>query len=429
MDDLVGNSIILFVLFLLSGFFSSAETAYTSLSKVKLESDANNGSKISKKILELINNPKQFLTVILLGNNIVNIAAASVSTYIAMDLIKDKEYAVLASTFGVTIIVLIFGEIIPKSLATHYALGVAKTYYKWIKIFEFIMKPLILLINLLTYPILNKFKSPIIIHMTEEDFKFQLEKSSKNGVFDEDASEIITNAVEFKDITVSEILTPRVDISRLNKETNIKDAIKHATEIGFSRIPIIEKSVDNIIGVAHIKDMFKVYLDDYENIENITIKEIMKKPHRVPEDKKIHELLWEMKKSHLQMAIVIDEYGGTEGIVTIEDILEEIVGEIRDEHDVEEDHIIELNKERTEAVITGRSDIGDINDLLDINLPEDDFETIGGLVFNEIGRVVKVGDEITNHNVKIIVNEVDGVSLTRLTILKLDEENNEEEKN
>jgi CBS domain containing-hemolysin-like protein len=336
-----------------------------------------------------------------------------------MELIKNKEYAVLISTFGVTFVVLIFGEIIPKSLATHYSFFLARLYYRWVKLFEYIMKPFIILINILTYPILHKFKGPTILHMTEEDFKYQLEKSSQNGVFDEDASEIITNAVEFKDITVSEILTPRVDIARLNKNTSIKDAIKYATEVGYSRIPIIEESVDNIIGIIHIKDIFKLYLEDYKKAENTSVETIMRKPYRIPEDKKINELLWEMKKSHLQMAIVIDEYGGTAGLVTIEDILEEIVGEIRDEYDKEIDDIIKINKDEGKAVITGRADIGEINDTLDINLPEDDFETIGGLVFNELGRVAKVGDELVKNNVKIIVNEVDGVNLTKLTLIKL----------
>jgi CBS domain containing-hemolysin-like protein len=421
MDDLVGSFILLFVLFLLSSFFSSAETAFTSLSKIRLESDAKNGNIVSQKILKLINNPKQFLTVILLGNNIVNIAAASISTYVVMKLIDNREYAVLVSTFGVTLIVLIFGEIIPKSLATHYSFKLAKMYYKWVKLFEFIMTPLIYLVNILTYPILSKFKSPIILHMTEDDFKYQLEKSSQNGVFDEDASEIITNAVEFKDITVSEILTPRVDISRLNKNVSIKDAIEYATEAGFSRIPIIEDSVDNIIGIAHIKDMFKKYLDDYSQIEKIPVGDIMRTPYRIPEDKKINELLWEMKKAQIQMAIVIDEYGGTEGLVTIEDILEEIVGEIRDEYDTEIDDVIEIDMENSRIVLTGRADIGQINDLLDISLPEDDFETIGGLVFNELGRVAEVGDELIKENVKIIVNEVNGVNLTRLTVVLLTE--------
>ncbi len=428
MDDLVGSFILLFILFLLSGFFSSAETAYISLSKIRLESDAKNGDKISQKILNLINNPKQFLTVILLGNNIVNIAAASISTYITIELIKNREYAILVSTFGVTLIVLIFGEIIPKSLATHYSLVLAKKYYKWIKLFEFVMKPFILVVNIFTNPILNRVKAPVILHMTEDDFKYQLEKSSQNGVFDQDASEIITNAVEFKDITVSEILTPRVDIERLNKDASIKEAMEYATNVGFSRIPIIEESVDNIIGIVHIKDIFKVYLENYENIKNITVKDIMRKPYRIPEDKKINELLWEMKKSHLQMAIVIDEYGGTEGLVTIEDILEEIVGEIRDEYDKEEDDIIKVDKDSGKVLITGRADIGEINDLLDITLPEDDFETIGGLVFNELGRVAKIGDELIKGGVKIIVNEVDGVNLTKLTVLKLDTLDKKEEK-
>jgi len=428
MDDLVGSFILLFILFLLSSLFSSAETAYISLSKIRLESDAKNGDKISQKILNLINSPKRLLTIILLGNNIVNIAAASVSTYLTMELIKNKEYAILVSTFGVTLIVLIFGEIIPKSLATNYSLILAKKYYKWIKLFEFIMKPFILLINLLTYPILSKFKPAVILHMTEDDFKYQLEKSSQNGVFDQDASEIITNAVEFKDITVSEILTPRVDIARLNKDTVVKEALEYATNAGYSRIPIIEESVDNIIGIVHIKDIFKIYLEDYDNIEKTVVKDIMRKPYRIPEDKKINELLWEMKKSHLQMAIVIDEYGGTEGLVTIEDILEEIVGEIRDEYDTEEDYIVKVDKEEGTALITGRADIGEINDLLEITLPEDDFETIGGLVFNELGRVAKVGDELIKNDVKIIVNEVDGVNLTKLTILKLNDDNLNEEK-
>ncbi len=427
MDDLTGSIIVLAVLFLLSAFFSSAETAYTSLNKIKLENEAKNGISIAKKILALVTDTQKFFTVILLGNNIVNIAAASVSTYLTMSLIDNKKVAVLISTFGITFIVLIFGEIIPKSFAAYDPYKVAKRYYYWINLSQFILKPLIIIVNIITSPVLNSIKTPKMVHMSEEEFKHILERSNAEGVIDKNVTEIITNAVDFKDVTVSEILTPRVDIVRVKVDSTIADAIKYASEKGFSRIPVIENSVDNIIGVANLKDMFKIYLTDHKKAGVLKVKEIMRTPYRIPEDKSVHDLLLEMKKSHFQMAIVIDEYGGTEGLVTIEDILEELVGEIRDEYDKEQDDIIEYIEAENKLIAIGRADIGDINDTLGISLPEDDYETVGGLIFNELGRVAKKGDKvIINENVQIIVIAVDDVNIKKVEISILEKIDMEE---
>ncbi|MBN2693418.1 HlyC/CorC family transporter [bacterium] len=418
MDDLVWSIIILVVLFLLSAFFSSAETAFTSVSKFKLETKSKAGDKRAQQILSLIKNPSHFFTVILLGNNIVNIAAASISTYIIMKLVKSQEYAVLISTFGVTFFVLIFGEIIPKSLASFYSNQFANSYYIWVKFFDFIFSPIIWFVKFITYPILKHVQNPQILHFTEEDVKHIIETSKENGVLDPKASELISNAVEFKDISVSEILTPRVDIFRLDMNIAIPEAIDKSIQAGFSRIPIMEESVDKIVGIAYLKDMIKLFYQDKEAANSILVKDIMRKPLRIPEDKKISDLLIEMRSSHIQMAIVIDEYGGTAGLVTIEDILEEIVGEIRDEYDEEEDTIIEFNQHAQTLITTGRADIGEINERLELKLPDDDYETIGGLVFNELGREVTVGDKVLKDGVEIIVEEIDGMNLKRVLIQK-----------
>ncbi len=421
MSDLIGSLVVLFVLFLLSGFFSSAETAYTSLSRIKLENEAKNGSKIAQKILALVNDSQKLFTIILLGNNIVNIAAASVSTYVVMKLVESEKIAVLISTFGITFIVLIFGEIVPKSFAAYYPYELAKKYHKWLKLFYFVFRPIIMIVNFITSPVLKSVKSPKMVQISEDEFKHILEKSKDEGTINKDAKELISNAVDFKNVTVSEILTPRVDIERIEEEKSILEGIEYANNCGFSRIPVIKDSVDNIIGVAYLKDMIKTYLKDPNKAENIKIKDIMRTPYRIPEDKNVNDLLREMRKLHFQMAIVIDEYGGTEGLVTIEDILEEIVGEIRDEYDTEQDDIIEHNKEKNILICTGRTDIGDINDLLNISLPDNDYETIGGLIFNELGRLAKKDDEVLLDNVKIKVVAVDDVNIRKVELSMIEE--------
>lgn len=422
MDDIVSSVLILLVLFSLSAFFSSSETAFTSLSKFKLEVDSKNGSLIATKLLELTKNPKRFLTVLLVGNNIVNVSIASFSTYIVVQTFKD-ESAVFFSSIVITIFLLLFGEIIPKAYSSVYSIQFAKFFYNIFKFFEVVLKPFVLIINLLTYPFLRKISNAKILHLTEEDLFHIIESSKENGVLDKDSSEIISNAFEFKDTCVSEILTPRVDIFRIDGNTSLVDAIDLSIKAGFSRIPVIENSVDKIIGIAYLKDMIKILYHNKEKANTMKIKDIMRKPLRIPEDKKINDLLIEMRKSQIQMAVVIDEYGGTAGLVTIEDILEEIVGEIRDEYDEEQDTIIEF-KENV-LITTGRADIGEINSKLDIDLPESDYETIGGLIFNELGREIKAGDKLLKENVEIIVNEVEGMNIKKLTICKITEETEE----
>lgn len=425
--DEVSSLIILLILFILSAFFSSAETAFSSVSHLKLDTEAKQGGKLAQKILDLTKDPRHFLTVILLGNNIVNIAAALLSGALISSWIKHDILNFIVTTFGVTFVILIFGEIIPKSLATHYSLSVSKKYYRWIRLFEILTRPIVAVINLCTAPILNRFGDSKIIHMSEDDLKYMLETSKEQGVLDHGASEIISNAFDFKDINASEILTPRVDIFRLNAKTTINEAITASMEGGFSRVPIIEESVDKIIGIAYLKDMFNIYMNEENDASKLTVREIMRKPFRIPEDKKIHDLLIEMKQSHIQVAIVLDEYGGTAGMVTIEDILEEIVGEIRDEYDTEQDDIIEHQIESGTIITTGRADIGELNDRFDLNLPEDDYETIGGLVFNELGREVKVGDSVIKDQLEIVVEKMEETNITRLVLQPIQKIEQEDE--
>ena len=389
--------IILLILLFLSGFFSSAETSLFSISHSK----AIHLAKSRKKSFLLLNkmkaNPHSLLTTILIGNNIVNVGAASFATSIALGLFPN--YAVGMATGVMTLLILIFGEVFPKSIATRNNILIAKITIFPIFWMSILFKPAIWFLNFIPKLTGKIKKTPSI---TEEELMTYVEVVEEEGEIKEEEKELIHKVFEFDDTSASEIMTPRGDMFVIEADKEL--VLKEIVESGFSRIPVIEDEIDNIIGILHIKDLF---LEQAYGEKDIDLKKIMKPPYFVPEYKKLDKLLSQFKKRKNHIAIIVDEHGGVSGLITLEDVIEELVGEIRDETDKEDPHIVAQKK--SEWLVLGKSDIDEVNEIIGMQIPESkDYDTFSGYILDQIGRIPQEKEAIQIGAFKIIIKKMDG---------------------
>ena len=394
---MVEEFVILTVLIFLSGFFSAAETALFSISKAKAIHIAKANDKVSRLIKKMKDDPHRLLSTILIGNNVVNVGAASFATAISMELFPN--HAVGFVTGSMTMIILIFGEIFPKSISTHNNIMVSKVVIFplfWLSIIFF---PLIVLLNFIPMILGKLSNSPKV---TEEELITMVEVVEGEGEIKEVEKELIYNIFEFDDISASEIMTPRTDmfVIDISDKFDLQKICKH----GFSRIPIIDDKIDNIAGILHIKDIFKYYAV-HKSFPEIT--QIMTKPYFVPESKKIDTILLQFKERKHHLFIVVDEYGGVSGLVTLEDVIEEIIGDISDETDKEEKLITKMKNKIW--LVLGKIDIDNLNEQLELDIPESgEYDTFSGYVLEKIGRIPKEKEKITLETCLITVNKMDG---------------------
>jgi len=402
---------ILLFLLLCSGFFSASETALMSLSKIRIRNMVAEKIKHADTIERLVNQPSKLLGAILIGNNIINIGASSLAASIAIEYFGNMGIGI--STGLMTFLVLIFGEITPKTLAAQNA---EKTSLKVVSIINFltnILSPALYVILKLTNALVNLFGSntkDIRPFVTEEEIKMLVTVGQEEGVLESEEKKMIHNVFEFGDELVKNVMTPRMDMIALPFTTTYSELIEEFKSSQYSRIPIYEDIRDNIIGIIYLKDLF-FYSGD---INEFNLKELLRKPIYTYELKNTFELFNELKNQHLQMAIVLDEHGGTAGIVTIEDLVEEIVGELRDEYDQGEFEIEALKD--NEYLVSGRMKIEEVNEALEVELVSLEFETIGGFVTGALGRMGLVGDKIQINNVQF---EIIKMLKNRIILLKL----------
>lgn len=402
---------IIILLVALSAIFSSTETAFSSVNKIRIKSYASDGNKKAKKALKIIDNFDKALTAILIGNNIVNILSASLAT------VMFTEYfgagSVGMATLVMTVVVLIFGEILPKSLATENAEKMSLFMAPVLSAFMTILKPIIFLISKLKNGVVRLFgtnkEEPFV---TEEELKYIIDEIEDEGVLEEQESDLVRSALEFDEITINEILIPRVNVAAIDIDSDFEHIKQEFLDTQYSRFPIYKDSIDNIIGILHQSDFFGVYFSGNEN----NLKSILKKPIYIPEYQKISVTLNLMQKQKVHMAVVIDEYGGTKGIVTLEDIIEELVGEIYDESDEEDTSFIQLSANSYEV----SADLS-INDFLDrLELPEDtidsDCTSVGGWFMDTLDRVPEYGNTIQINNFTLKAIEVNDQKLERIFV-------------
>ena len=406
-----GLIITLIILFILSAFFSSAETAFSSVNKIRLRNYEGEGRKGSKKALFIVENFDKALSTILVGNNIVNIAAASISTKVATDLFGDGK-GILISTIVVTILVLVFGEILPKSLAKEnaetYSLFIAGILFMLMKV----LAPITFLFVKLKQVVTSAFKGNDIPSVTEEELKTMVNISQEEGVIDFNERELVTRSLEFDDITVGEVLKPRIDIVAVEVSQSIEKVRDVFLEERYSRIPVYEENIDNIIGILSERE----FLSHLVRFGDVDIKAILREPLFVVESMKIATLLPELQKNKVHMAIVIDEFGGTSGLITLEDILEEIVGEIWDEHDEKIKNFTKINEYKYEfnadyPLEDFFKELG-----MDFNKVTSSSHTIGGWIYEELEHIPTVGEIVEYDNLLVTVKNVEGRRIRKVTV-------------
>ncbi len=416
---LIFEVIALLVFIILSAFFSGTETALFSLSKLqlkKMQKEEENNWQV-KSIVKLLDDPQRTLISILIGNMFVNISASSLATYLAIKLFGDIGIGIAS---GIMIfIILVFGEIVPKSLAVANAEIVSKKIARSIEIISIGLFPLIkffkIIISILYY-FIGKKSIKEKKEITEEDLITMIEVGKDDGVIEEEEKKMIRNIFEFGDTLVKEVMIPRVDMACVPSDTKLKSILKLIKKVGHSRIPVYEETIDNIIGILYAKDLLGVYKQWFTSKAKYDLKQIIRKVYFVPENKKIDDLLDIFQRDKIQIAIAIDEYGGTAGLVTMEDVVEEVVGEIIDEYD-KEIKLFEITEDNT-VIADGNIDIEKINEILNIEIPENGFETLGGFIFDLLGKVPRRGEKIKYHNLQIIIERVVKNRIRRVKIIK-----------
>jgi len=402
----------------LSAFFSGSETALFSLNKLQLKKmqREESGWRVNS-IIKLLDDPQRTLITILTGNMFVNIAASSLATYLAIKFFGNIGIGIASGTM--IFFILVFGEIVPKSLAIANAETIAKKVARPIDIIASFVIPLInffkVIINTLFY-FFGKKRIKEKKEITEEDLITLIDAGKDEGVIEEEEKKMIRNIFEFGDTMVKEVMVPRVDIACISSNTRLNSILNLIKKVGHSRIPVFEETIDNIIGILYVKDLLAVYEQWYKSKEKFDLKKIIRRAYFVPENKKIDDLLDIFQRDKIQIAIAIDEYGGTAGLVTMEDVVEEIVGEIIDEYD-KEIKLYEIIDDNT-VIADGVINIDKINEILNIEIPENDFETLGGFIYDLMGRVPNKNEKIKYQNIQIIVEQVVKNRIKRVKIIK-----------
>jgi putative hemolysin len=406
--------ILLFIICIfLSAFFSSSEVALISITRAKARTLVNEGKPGSEAIAALKESPEHLLTTILIGNNIVNVAAAALATAIAIQAFGDLGVGI--ATGFVVIVLLIFGEISPKIYAARASESFALMVAPVILFLSRIFTPVIWLVERISpkFGIGKETSEPAV---TEEEIKEWIDVGKEDGTIEQGEQDMLYSVLEFADTTAREIMTPRIDITLMEDTVNFEEAIRIFNETGFSRIPVYHDQIDNITGILNVKDVFSAMVSHRKDSK---IKEVMYDPMFVPETKKIDDLLKELQVHRVQMAIIIDEYSSFVGIVTVEDILEELVGDILDEHDKEEPEI--QNIAEGVFVVDAQMWVDDINGSLGISLPTDEsYETIGGLVIDRLGHIpLHPGEKIETDEGKItlVVMQMHGRRIVKIKIV------------
>ncbi len=413
--DSIAQIIIIIILLLLSAFFSSAETAFTMVNKIRIRSLIEDGNKRAITVGKIIDNSGKMLSAILIGNNIVNISASALMTSLTIRL--WGSYATGIATGVMTVLVLIFGEITPKTTATIYAEKFALVYAPVVYFIMFIFTPVIFIIDMLSGVILK------LIHVdannnhnkiTEEELRTFVQVSHEDGVIESNEKKIINNLFDFGDTEAKDVMIPRIDMTLADVNTGYDDIIELFRETKYTRIPIYEGNPDNVIGILNIKDLILSQHNDFN------IRSIMRKPFFTYEHKNTSELFNVMQRSSHSISIVLDEYGSTAGMITTEDLLEEIVGEIRDEYDTDEtDPFIKVG--HYSYLVDGSYKLDDLNDSLNLKFTSQDNDSIGGFIIEKLDRFPDIGEQFDIDNVHFKIERASSNRI-ELVLIKLPEE-------
>lgn len=428
------NILILIVLLILSAYFSSAETALTTVNKIRLRALAEEKNKAAKRVLKLIEEPSKMLSAILICNNVVNLSASSISTAYAFSICKrmgledSTSLGAGIATGILTVLILIFGEITPKNLATKNAEKLSLVYSRSILFITNLLTPIIFVVNQVAHFFLFIMRvdlSKDSSGITEDELRTFVDVSHEEGVIESEERQMITNIVDFGDSLAKDVMIPRMDIAMVEAHISYDDLLTEFTENKYARLPVYEETIDNIIGIINLKD-FVFYNGDKENLD---IKSLIREAHVTYEYKNVAELFMEMRKDSIPMTIVLDEYGALAGLITIEDLIEEIVGELRDEYDMDEEDEIQMLHDTVYKVL-GSTSLDDIAETLGLPLESDDYDSIAGHVINLLQHFPNVGETAEDPYAIYTVLNVDGNRIDKLKLeIKPQDESEENDKN
>ena len=428
---------IILLLIVINGFFAASEFALISIRRSRLRHLAKSGSSLAIKIQKLLDEPERFLSTIQIGVTLMGTLAATIGGVLAVKYLKPvflvsqiefirtaAEPIAVAVVVGLlTYVTIVIGELVPKTLAIRHAEKIA--FFSATPL-DLLSKLFLLLIKVLTFSsntVLRLFKFDRMQEpgfISEDEVKYLIREGRKRGVFEPSEEDLIHSVFKFTDTMVKEVMIPRTEIVAVDSSSDIDTVLRTMNEKGFSRLPVYTETIDNIVGVAYLKDILSLHMEN----RSFQIESVIRKPYIVPPNKNVSVLLREMREKRIQLVLVGDEYGGTDGLVTMEDLIEEIVGDIRDEKEKELREIDEIAANR--FIIDGRTDIGRVNARLHVNLPEDEFETIGGFVLGLFGRLPAEGDQVRHADLMFTVLRLRKNRISRIRVLKyLSEEEKE----
>ena len=403
---------ILIISLFLCAFASAAETSLTSISRIKLKNLVEEGDERAIEIENLLSKPNKFLSTILIVNSVAVIVASSMSTVLALRF--SPNYGELIATILISLVVLIFCEITPKTAAVQNPLHWARVFVRPVRATAWLLQPVVWALSAVTNSLVRlvggqvKHRGPFV---TEEELRLLVTVGEEEGVLEEEETEMIHSIFEFADTTVREVMVPRIDMVTLESDATVDEAVDFALQGGFSRIPVYEESIDNIIGVLYTKDMLRQLREGHNDRP---IRDLVRPAYFVPETKKLDDLLREIQQQRVHMVIVVDEYGSVAGLVTIEDLVEEIVGDIQDEYDREEKLYEKVNEDI--SIFNAKINIDEFNEIMDMDLDDSDYETLGGFLYAQLDKIPNVGDTITFHEMIFTVLTTRGRRITQVRV-------------
>ena len=413
--------VVLVILLALSAFFSSAETALTTVNRLRVRTLVDDGNPKAIILAKIIDDPGKLLSALLIGNNIVNISASSIATVLATNFFGSAGAGI--STGVMTLLVLIFGEVTPKTMASLKAEKMALNYAKIVYVIMLVFTPLIFILDLLSGGLLRLLgidPDKRDDSVTEEDLRTIVEAGHEDGVLETEEHKMINNVFDFGDHQAKDIMVPRVDMCFLKLDATYEDFMELYKEEKFTRIPVYEETRDNVVGILNVKDLLL-----YDRSKEFHVKDFLRKAYYTYEFKNTSELMVEMRKNSISIAIVLDEYGATAGLVTLEDLLEEIVGDIRDEFDEAEAEEVQQLGER-EYLVEGACKLEDLNDMIGLGIESEDYDSIGGIAIDALQHLPTEGEEVTLENgTRLVVEKIDKNRIEKVHIF-LPEPNTEE---
>lgn len=414
-DSYIMELIAVIILIMLSAFFSSAETALTTVNKHKLRAMADDGNKTAEKVLRLVENPSKMLSAILIGNNVVNISSSAIATSLTTKVFGNAYIGI--STGVLTLVVLLFGEITPKTLSTLYSEKISLLYIHIIKPLTVILTPVIWIVDILSgfiFWVLRIDKDKVQNTMTEGELRTIVDVSMEDGVIEKEEKSMINNVVDFGDSKAKDVMIPRADMAVVSIDADYDEIFETFKEDHYSRLPVYDDNKDTVIGILYLKDLF--FFKDGKSSDAFSIREVMREPFFVYEYQKTSSIMAEMRNRFVSLAIVLDEYGTAVGLITLEDLLEEIVGEIRDEFDMDElENITQVDENRFE--VDASMKLSDMEDQIGIVLESENYDSLGGYVIELLDHLPSEGETVRKDGITFKVISMDKNRIDRVEII------------